>query len=257
MTTPPSSALSDFTVLPLALPQLQSLPSFAPPALHYIYVRPHAPKLVNADSARSLFAANVPFDANEASLRKLFADQLGGTRIERVEFEAEDIVHGSTLSRTKRRTASDAAEEVDAALVGTQLKSRGRKRKRRDDEADLEAPEAQLPSTWDQGILKSGSCAVLIFVDRASADVAMKACRKAASSAHKTGTSKIEWGGAGGLGFERTSGSQDPFRFHANKSNQAIASIISLSILPTLYSFHPSPPTSLHSPTSSLLELEL
>lgn len=193
-TEPPATPLSSFTILPLALPSLESLPSTVQPAVHYIYARPHAPKIPDADTPRSLFLSNVPFDADETRLRRLFADQLGGARIERVEFDEEDLIGRAGPSRDVVAKTSDDGEA-----------KRGRKRKRRDVDAALDAPEAQLPPLWDSQLLRSGACAVLVFVDQASRDLAVKAVKRAAKDVAKGRRSAIEWDGGGELGLNRTS----------------------------------------------------
>ena len=62
---------------------------------HYLYLQHHAPRLPHPDTSRSLYAANLPVDATEGGLRTLFAEQLGGMRVERVEFEGEDCWRGN------------------------------------------------------------------------------------------------------------------------------------------------------------------
>lgn len=57
---------------------------------HYLYFQPHSPRLPHPDTPRSLYAVNIPIDATEAGIRALFAEQLGGWRVERVRFEDED-----------------------------------------------------------------------------------------------------------------------------------------------------------------------
>ncbi|KAF2100560.1 hypothetical protein NA57DRAFT_54638 [Rhizodiscina lignyota] len=202
---PSSSALSTFAIVALSLPRLPSLPPELQPAPHYLYIRPHAPKIPDANTSRSLFVSNVPPDANESNLRKLFATHLGGTRIERVEFDAKDILYGHTSNRTARHRDANPSTEVSLAGDSIQQKPGGRKRKRRNHDTDLEAPEARLPQMGeDLNALKSGANAVLVFVDKASADMAMEACRKAASLAQKKGGAKIEWdSGAQITGLER------------------------------------------------------
>lgn len=57
---------------------------------HYLYLQPHSPRLPHPDTSRSLYAVNIPIDATEAGIRALFAEQLGGWRVERVRFEDQD-----------------------------------------------------------------------------------------------------------------------------------------------------------------------
>lgn len=138
----------NYTVLPLTIP---GVPSFPQTATHYLYIRPHAPKLPDENTPRSLFASNLPIDATESSLRTLFAEQLGGARIQRVDIE------GARPKKSERGTAASAKA--------------GKKRKRG---AETSVGDIGLPQTWDAEILSSGSSAVLVFVDKTSAEMAMK-----------------------------------------------------------------------------------
>ncbi|KAL1640892.1 hypothetical protein SLS58_006508 [Diplodia intermedia] len=138
----------DYTVLPLTVP---GIPSFPQQTTHYLYIRPHAPRVPDENTSRSLYANNLPIDANESSLRTLFAKQLGGARIERVEID------GARPKKSTRGTAISAKA--------------GKKRKRG---AESGFGDIGLPDTWDAEVLSSGSGAVLVFVDKASAELAMK-----------------------------------------------------------------------------------
>lgn len=144
----------EYTILPLTIP---GVPSYPQPATHYLYVRPHAPKVPDENTPRSLFASNLPIDATESSLRALFAQKLGGSRIERVDIE------GARPKKSERGAAGSAKA--------------GKKRKRG---ADTSAGEIGLPQTWDAELLSSGSGGVLVFVDKASAEMAMKEVIRAA-----------------------------------------------------------------------------
>ncbi len=69
-------------------------------------------------------------------------------------------------------------------------KGNKKKRKRGEDVVSKEFSEAsELPKTWDRELHRSGSTAVVVFVDKASAEAGLKAARRAA----KDGT-KIFWG---------------------------------------------------------------
>lgn len=184
-----ASLLGDFATLPLALPLPASKSSAkaAPPsAVHWMYIAAHEPRRATSDTSRSLLAANVPIDSNEHNLRSLFANSLGGARIERVDFEPGDVVGGAPPSTRKPATLPSAENE-----------KRGKKRKRNDVNDTLQAAESQLPyPPRDLQVLKSGSNAVLVFVDDASQQLAMKAVRKAASSARKGGGT-VQWDNGG------------------------------------------------------------
>ncbi|KAL2351192.1 ribosomal RNA-processing protein 7-domain-containing protein [Cryomyces antarcticus] len=161
--------VADYTVLPLAVPPL---PTYPKQTIHYLYLRQHNPKVADADTPRSLFLVNVPIDTTEAHIRSLFADQLGGARVEYAEFEG---------ARSSRKTTAPVAPSVPA---------KGRKRKRgQDGVGEDEEDVAKLPETWDRELRRSGSTAVVVFVDRASAEMALKEARRAAK-----GGKEVVWG---------------------------------------------------------------
>ncbi|KAB2575637.1 putative meiotic recombination protein dmc1 protein [Lasiodiplodia theobromae] len=162
----------EFTVLPLTVP---GVPSFPQQTTHFLYIRPHAPKIPDENAPRSLFASNLPIDATESSLRALFAKQLGGARIERVEIE------GVRPKKSTRGTAISAKA--------------GKKRKRG---AEPSLGDIGLPDTWDAEILSSGSGAVLVFVDKASAELAMKEIARLAKK-----KAEVMWASDISLGVER------------------------------------------------------
>lgn len=181
-----SSLYAGFIPLPLSLPPVKSLKNL-PPATHYMYIAPHEPKNTTADTSRSLLAANVPIDSNEGNLRSLFANHLGGARIERVDYDGDDIIGGAPSSKRNPEFSQDEREK------------RGKKRKRRDDEAMLESEEAQLPRVQrDLQLVRSGSNAVLVFVDEASQQLAMKAVKRAVAASKKN-SKLIEWDNGGML----------------------------------------------------------
>jgi len=134
------------------------------------------------DSARSLFTVNLPIDATENSLRKFFAQPtLSERRVERVEFEdlspKKSIASLNVITGKKRKRSKDSTVRVAEEVLGE---------------------EADLPKIWDREILRSGSCAVIVFVDRASADAVLKACRRVAKKGEH-----VEWNGVGSLGLQR------------------------------------------------------
>jgi ribosomal RNA-processing protein 7 len=189
--------VADFTVLPLTLPTLSGLPAHYNDAKHYIYVKPHEPSLPTADDERSLFVANTPIDASERNLRALFQEQLGGSMVERVEFDAS-----VPAQPMHKRWKSDKPATQDESAASDK---RGKKRKRTDDaaviaEGVVEDAESALPRLWNSEVRKSGSGAVVVFVDRKSARGALKEIQKAV----KEGRS-VSWKGGEGLGVERKS----------------------------------------------------
>ncbi|KAL5358941.1 ribosomal small subunit assembly protein [Aspergillus floccosus] len=162
--------IAGYTVLPLQLPETRTYPK---PATHYLYLRPHEPRIPDADTPRSLFVVNIPTDTTETHLRHLFGAQLASGRVERVEFEALPTKKkGLTLATTTQ---------------GNVTKSKKRKRVTADDlQTQLDA--IALPPTWDRELQKSGARVVVVFVDKPSMEASLKAARKAAKK------SPLVWG---------------------------------------------------------------
>ena len=162
-------SVSGFTVLPLHIPPL---PSCSVSTTHYIYVRPHTPKIADPDSERSLYLINIPIDSTLTHFRHLFSAHLGGYRVERVDFD-------------ETKTSKKAAQRAQV-VSGEQ---RGKKRKR--GQNGEEKPDLDLPVAWDRDVHKSGSAAVCVFVDVKSAKAAMKAVKRAVMD-----KATVEWGGS-------------------------------------------------------------
>lgn len=156
------SEVSGYSILPLSLPPL---PSYPVSATHYLYLRPHEPKLPTPAAARSLFLVNVPFDSTELHIKRLLSVQLGlpPGRIEEVQFEG-----------TKRRT-----EGPQNAVADPKKEKKGRKRKRGNEHGDIEELDGTaLPATWDRELRTDGRTAVVVFVDRLSMEAAYKAVKR-------------------------------------------------------------------------------
>lgn len=155
--------ISGFLILPLSLP---SLPSFPNPTTHFLYLAKHQPKVPSIKTSRSLFLVNVPFDATDAHIKRLFSTQLGlpNGRIEDVHFE------GAKKGARERN--------ISLSLSPTPAK-KGKKRKRAlGGGFCIDAEGAELPSTWDRELRGIGRTAVISFVDQASLDAVMRAMRK-------------------------------------------------------------------------------
>ncbi|GAB1205657.1 hypothetical protein APSETT445_004335 [Aspergillus pseudonomiae] len=167
-------AEAGYTVLPLRLPPAES--KRAKPATHYLYLRPHEPRIPDADTPRSLFIVNVPIDTTELHLRHLFGSQLAAGRVERVHFEAVP---------TKKKGGMTTAHSMVANV------SKSKKRKRvTADELQNQLDDVSLPSTWDSELQKSGAHAVVVFVDKPSMEASVKAAKKAG----KKKDGEIVWG---------------------------------------------------------------
>ncbi|KAI4280488.1 MAG: hypothetical protein L6R35_005878, partial [Caloplaca aegaea] len=165
--------IAGYTVFPLSLPPL---PSFPVSATHYLFIRPHQPKLPTPAAARSLFLVNVPFDSTELHIKNILSIQIGlpHGRIEEVQFAG---------------SRSTAPKVKDAAAKPSNGKP-GKKRKRvYEDRAIEELEGTALPATWDRELRKDGLTAVAVFVDRPSMDAAFKAVRRI----HKNSTAPV-WG---------------------------------------------------------------
>ncbi|KAL9053675.1 MAG: hypothetical protein Q9162_004626 [Coniocarpon cinnabarinum] len=172
MSSANATNVSGFTIVPLSI---APHPAFPHPVTHYLYIRPHTPKLPDPDAGRSLYVANIPVDSTLFHFRHLFAVHAGGHRVESVEFD-------------EAKASKKAAKRAQAQSLSDQQK-RGKKRKRGKD-GQLEKPELRLPQTWDREVHKSGSSAVVVFVDERSAKGAMKAVRKAVDE-----SKSLPWGG--------------------------------------------------------------
>ena len=184
MTSKDPSSLSSYTILQVSLPPQ---PAYPKSATHYIYLRPDAPKSPTSDTPRSLFLSNIPIDSSEASLRTLFK-QIGGALVDRVEFEDNDAKSGSILVKGQRWV-----KEGDTRVSG--------KKRKRDRDIDNEGKEKlALPATWEFKVRRSGSCAVVVFVDRATAEAVLKECIRMAKRKEK-----VEWRSTEELGEKRRS----------------------------------------------------
>lgn len=160
--------VQDFTALPLRLPQQRS---YQREATHYLYLRPNRPRVPTPDTEREIFLVNVPFDSTLQNLRILFADELGGGRVEDVEFEETGAV-GKGIK----------APAVVGSEGGAGKKSKKRKRGA-EEHAEGEGEEVgQLPPTCERPLHRSGATAVLRFVDATSAALALRAASKAAKT---------------------------------------------------------------------------
>ncbi|KAE9976119.1 hypothetical protein EG327_008224 [Venturia inaequalis] len=202
-TTSIPSKVQDFTIVPLQLPPS---PACLPKTTqHYLYLRRDAPKPgeePTPDIKRSLFVANLPIDATENNLRKLFKD-VAGAGVERVEFDEH-------MQRARRGLVLGGEMVVQGTVVKVDVNDGGRGKKRKRGAADEEEgvvkrqiEEMKLPEVWDRGVLRGGGCAVVVFVDEASREGALKECGRV-----KKRGRVVEWpvleGEEMGLGRYRT-----------------------------------------------------
>ncbi|KAJ9632964.1 uncharacterized protein PV06_07952 [Exophiala oligosperma] len=159
----PPREVGGCVALPLRLPSIDGLPE---KILHYLYLKPHDPKISDDDARRSLFLVNIPISATTQALRHLFTNQLEGGRVEAVHFSETNVTgkptSGAMSSRKRKRMT---AEELEAGLDAY-----------------------SLPKAFDSEIHQTGSTAIVVFVDRASMELAFKGAKRAA----KSGTA-LEW----------------------------------------------------------------
>lgn len=145
----------------IALPiKLPSAASFPHEPKHYLYLRPHDPKIPDEDTPRSLFLINIPVTATVYSLRHLFTTQLEGGRVESVHFAEKSPGQISTaITKSSRKRKRMTAEELEAGLE-----------------------KYSLPKVFDSEIHPTGSTAIVVFIDRASMELTLKAARRAVKS---------------------------------------------------------------------------
>lgn len=175
------SRVNGLLVMPVQLP---ALPCFPTPIRHYLYASAHEPKHPDQLTPLSLFVVNLPIDANDILLKHLFSEQLGlpAGRIRNVHF---------VEPRGRSACANDASTTRNQMTLQKADAGPDKKRKR---DVDLQEQAAasidiDLPSTWSRTVLVAGTNAILVFVDRASRDAALKAIKSAARSEQS-----IVWG---------------------------------------------------------------
>ncbi|KAK4944835.1 hypothetical protein LTR10_015754 [Elasticomyces elasticus] len=151
-----------FVALPVRLPSTDAFPT---EALHFLYLKPHDPKLPDEDAPRSLFLVNIPISTTIQSLKDLLTAQLEGGHIDKVHF-SEDVAGKSAQGKPSRKRKRMTAEELEVGL-----------------------DEYSLPNPFDSEIHQSGSTAVVVFVDKPSMELAFKAARRVAKSGKP-----LEWG---------------------------------------------------------------
>ena len=154
--------IAGYNVLLLSLPPL---PSFPQAATHYLYMAPHQPKTPTPTASRSLFLVNVPFDSTDIHIKHLLSTQIGlpAGRIEDVQFEGQ-------------RRKGSSMDEASGSKASHNKKTK--KRKRGSSGTNVEDMEgAALPSVWDRDLQTNGLTAVILFVDRASMDAALRAVK--------------------------------------------------------------------------------
>ncbi|KAI9825045.1 MAG: Ribosomal RNA-processing protein 7 [Phylliscum demangeonii] len=183
------TSIHGFTVLRLRLPVL---PSFPEPAFHFLYLRRHEPHVPTPTDERTLLAANVPIDATATHFRDLFRG-IGGGLVERVRFDGDRATTDVAAATTTVPRPPPSTDGATASRAKTK-KTRSRNKKRTRDDVDADADAAvsgELPDIWDRALHRSGSNALVVFVDHASRELSVKALAR-------TGTKEaVVWGGGG------------------------------------------------------------
>jgi hypothetical protein len=168
------TAIKGYIVLPVTIPPSKALPkSLRKQTLHYLYLHQHEPKIPSPDDSRSLFVVNVPVTSTVPHFKALFERICAGAKLEDVEFTSTVPV----LRQSEKPEVVGELKQLEAV----------RKRKYEETE-ELELPE--LPGVWDRELCKSGSNAVLRFVDIATC----KAVLKALNRLSKQREASIIWG---------------------------------------------------------------
>ncbi|KAA8904553.1 ribosomal RNA-processing protein 7-domain-containing protein [Sphaerosporella brunnea] len=146
----------DYHLLPLRLPAISKGGGGggggAPEATHTLFIRKHTPRIPSVHDARALYVSNLPADATEQHLRTLFT-AVGGGLVESVVFDDGPIPPATP--------AAPAAAATDS-----------KKRKR------LVVEVVEELRTWDRPLHRSGSNAVVYFVDDASSTATLRAITK-------------------------------------------------------------------------------
>ncbi|KIW30733.1 uncharacterized protein PV07_02437 [Cladophialophora immunda] len=149
--------VGDCIALPLLL---RGTGSFSREATHYLYLKPHDPKIPDEDAPRSLFLVNIPVCATEQSLKHLFMTKLEGGRMQQVYFsENAPGKQSAPTTKSSRKRKRMNPEEIEAGL-----------------------DTHSLPNVFDGEIQKSGASAIVVFVDKPSMELTLKAAQRAAKA---------------------------------------------------------------------------
>lgn len=175
----------------IALPMSLNATVYPHNSKHYVYIKQHEPRIADENASRSLFLVNIPVSTSEIHIRHLFATQLSAGRVERVEF------------------AEDAPKQSNA-LVASVRSSKKRKRMTAEEmEAGLDT--FTFPETLPGQIHSSGSTAVVVFVDKPSMDMSLKAAKRAIKQ-----RMDLVWG----AGLDEQAPAHGLKRYEAHKSLQ-------------------------------------
>ncbi|KAI9892706.1 MAG: Ribosomal RNA-processing protein 7 [Vezdaea aestivalis] len=160
----PPEMIKDFYVLPIMLPALPALPTTA---THYMYLKPHEPKLPTPTSARSIFLANVPFDATSVHISSVLEHLTPAIGVDTVLFEG--------------------ARSTSKPAVAPAKKSRKRKR------APKNLDEMDWPETWDRELHMPGGTAVVVLQEEKGVKTVVRAVKALASGKEAQKTWPV-WG---------------------------------------------------------------
>ena len=156
-----------FAVLSVTLPKSTAYPR---EVKHYLFIKRQESPDEEERSERSLFITNIPSLTSELHIKSLFKTQLQAGLVDQVVFSDEVNVRESSKPSQNNRN------------------SRKRKRITADD-LDHSLESYTLPPTSTDIPHVLGSNCIAVFVDKASADVALKAVKKAAKL-----ETQLDWG---------------------------------------------------------------
>jgi hypothetical protein len=155
--------VAGFVALPLHLP---SALDGEETVQHYVYLKPHDPKVADEDASRSLFLVNIPVTTTEDDLKHLFTTQLQGGRVDHIYFSEDrpgrTAVATTKGSRSSRKRKRMTAEEIEGGL-----------------------DSYSLPEVWSSELHTSGATAIIVFVDRPSMELSLKNAKRAVKTGQK------------------------------------------------------------------------
>lgn len=140
--------------------------------------------------------------------------------VESVDFDTSVPAQPMHKRWKSEKVGGGGGGKEEAGAGSGEVAARGKKRKRTDDaavvaEGVVEDAESALPRLWSSEVRRSGSGAVVLFVDRKSARGAMKEVVRAAKESRE-----VRWKGGEGLGVERKSYSLLSFFFPCSFSTK-------------------------------------
>ena len=151
--------VAGFSILPVTLSGSTAYPK---DVKHYLFIKRQESPDDDEKSERSLFITNIPSLTTELHIKHMFKTQLRAGLVDHVVFSDEGNVREASIPPQHNRN--------------------GRKRKRiTADALDNSLESFKLPSTWTGTPHVLGSNCVATFIDKANADMALKAVKRASN----------------------------------------------------------------------------